>query len=148
PLTNTLAAAGRPQTFYALADGPGTISLSWYTNGVRDPAGAGSTYTTPPIDSGYASVMVVAKNGNGSSTNAATITVFTASAATLPNLPASNVQLTSATLNGQVLSTGGDAPAVTLYYGLTDGGTDASSWAQSIALGVQSGVFARNISGL
>lgn len=44
---------------------------------------------------------------------------------------ASNVTQTAATLVGNVLSTGGYATAVTVYYGTTDGGTNAGSWANS-----------------
>jgi PKD repeat protein len=148
PLTNTTAAAGQPKSFYALADGPGTISLSWYTNSVLDPSGSGPSYTTPPIDAGYASVMVVANNSNGAASNLVSVTVFTASSSIITNLPVTNLQLTSATLNGQVLNTGGDAPAITLFYGPTDGGTTAGNWAQSIGSGVQSGVFAQSVTGL
>ena len=148
PLTNAMAALGRPATFYALADGPGSVSFSWYTNGVLDPTSSGPIYTTPPIDAGYTRVMAVASNSNGSVTNLASITVFTPALAVVTNLPVGNILLSSATLNGQVTSTGGDAPSITLYYGSTDGATNAGSWAQSVGLGVQGGSFAQAVSGL
>jgi hypothetical protein len=68
--------------------------------------------------------------------------------ATLNNLSASSITVNMATLGGQVINTGGDAPSITLFYGSTDGGTNAGSWAQSIALGVQSGTFSYSASGL
>ena len=64
------------------------------------------------------------------------------------NLPASGIGATLATLNGQVLTSGGEPTSVILYYGPTDGGTNAGSWAGRIPLGLQSGTFQQTVSGL
>ena len=145
--TNTSVAVGQKASFLALADGPGNPSLIWYTNGANV-AGQGTSYTTPPVDSSYKSISVVASNGNGSVTNSASISVFVPAVATLTNLPASNVQTRSATLNGQVLDTGGEAPSVTLFYGPADGGTDVAAWSNSVVLRAQSSTFSQFITNL
>ena len=62
-----------------------------------------------------------------------------AMAPTIANLPAANITATAADLGANVTNTGGDNPTVTIYYGTTDGGTNAASWANSTSLGTQSG---------
>jgi hypothetical protein len=147
-LTNTTVALGATASFLALADGPGNISLAWYTNGVAVPGANGSTYTTPPVNNSYTTIAVVASNSNGSVTNSAAFNVVVPSVASITNLPASGIQTHAATLNGQVLSTGGDSPSVTIFYGPTDGATTPASWANSVALGVQGGSFSQAVAGL
>ena len=66
----------------------------------------------------------------------------------ITNLAASNIQATLATLNGQILSTGGETPTVTMFYGPTDGGTNAGAWSHSNLIGQQAGMFAQTLNGL
>ena len=76
----------------------------------------------------------------GSSLTAPAVTNYTG---------ASNIAQTSARLNGEVTSTGGENPTVHIYWGDNDGGTTAGSWDYDINLGVKAaGTFYSNISGL
>jgi uncharacterized repeat protein (TIGR03806 family) len=64
------------------------------------------------------------------------------------NAPATAIAATFATLNGQVLSTGGATTGIILNYGLADGGNNVGAWSHSISLGAQSGIFSQTVSGL
>jgi hypothetical protein len=76
---------------------------------------------------------------------------FTTTPVTLPgiiNLPATGINGTFATLNGEVTDAGGDPPAVTMYYGLIDGGNVMANWQFSASGGIQSNAFSRQVSNL
>ena len=62
---------------------------------------------------------------------------------------ATNVLAASATLNGNLLATGGVSTTVSIFWGLADGGTDSAAWNQRADLGARSaGSFITNVSGL
>jgi len=68
--------------------------------------------------------------------------------ASVTNAPAGEIETRSAVLGGTVLSTGGDAPELILYYGTADGGTNAAAWQQRAYVGMESGAFAQTVTGL
>ncbi|MCA9170431.1 MAG: CotH kinase family protein, partial [Planctomycetales bacterium] len=57
------------------------------------------------------------------------------------NVPATDVLAFNATIGGTITTTGGEVPEVTLYFGTTDGGTNAAAWQHAVPLGNVSGEF-------
>ncbi|MGI8603552.1 MAG: lamin tail domain-containing protein [Verrucomicrobiales bacterium] len=68
--------------------------------------------------------------------------------ATLANAAAANITASAATLGGTVTNPGASTPAVTLYWGPTDGAITPANWANSVPLGNQTAAFLTNVSGL
>jgi hypothetical protein len=68
--------------------------------------------------------------------------------AVITNSPATAIQTTSAALNGKIVYSGGSTPQVAIYYGTSDGGTNAATWSNNVALGAQSGNFTATVTGL
>ncbi len=59
---------------------------------------------------------------------------------------ASDLTQSTAVLNGEITSTGDEDPTVTIYWGLTDQGTNAGTWDESENLGAQGlGAFSTSI---
>ena len=103
-----------------------------------------SATNLPALGAGLAWTNTIGQNGTLSvfSTLPPTIAVVT-------NLPATQIFATSASLKGQVLSTGGQSPNVWIAYGANDGGTNINAWSNSISLGVKNnGAFSALAAGL
>ena len=69
-------------------------------------------------------------------------------APTITTLSASSIETTKASFDGNVTNTGGDAPDVRIYYGLSDGGTSASTWSFVKEIGKKGGEFGEIIGDL
>ena len=67
---------------------------------------------------------------------------------TVTTLAATSIEATKASFDGNVTSTGGDAPDIKIYYGLTDGGSTASSWSSVKEIGKQGSTFGEVIGDL
>ncbi|MDB4143241.1 lamin tail domain-containing protein [Akkermansiaceae bacterium] len=74
--------------------------------------------------------------------------VAAANPPTVTNSAATNVEATTATLNGIVTDTGGAAPLITIFYGTSDGGTNPGNWSNSVDLGNEAAAFTTDITGL
>jgi hypothetical protein len=67
----------------------------------------------------------------------------------LTNSEVANVSSTSATLIGDLLSSGGATTAAWIYWGTSDGGTNRLAWGNSISMGtVSEGTFSADVAGL
>ena len=151
PLHDFSANAGQSFRLAVLAEGPQPITYAWYTNGAAVAGATGPVFATRPLTTNDTSIRVVASNANGSTTNTALLTVGVVTPARPPvlaNTAATNITTTSSVAGGNVTSTGGEAPSVTIYYGTSDGGTNASAWASSVDLGPQKALFSQALAGL
>lgn len=70
------------------------------------------------------------------------------SLATVTNAPATNIQFQQATVGGGVVSAGGSAPEVLIYYGTADGGMNGEAWSNRVLLGTEAGAFTEELKGL
>ena len=135
--------------YYGLTNG-GSAPANWTNNvalGTRN-----SAFTTPitgllPATQYFA--IARAQNASGDSYGLPAISFTTANGApVVANIAATNVVASGATVGGQVTSTGGLIPNLTIYYGTSDGGTTAGSWASSVNLGAVATSATTTLTGL
>ena len=155
PANSQTQFTGGQVLFAATISGSPATLIQWRRNGTNLNDGGNlfgsqtlSLTITNLVLTNAATYALVVSNSLGAATNTVTLTVLTTSLASVTNLSALNIQPTIATLNGQVLSTGGQTPVVILYFGPVDGGNNAANWANSSFLGQQAGFFSTTVAGL
>ncbi|MDD5311413.1 MAG: DUF2341 domain-containing protein [Dehalococcoidia bacterium] len=152
-LTSTGGENPTVHVYWGTTDG-GTTAGSWAHDENLSTLGAGAFYKDV---SGLAASTTYyyrcyAVNSGGAAWAAGSASFTTTSAPAVPptiNCVAAGIDMTTAQLMCDLTSTGGETPTVHVYWGATDGGTTAGSWAHDEYLGYMSaGAFARSISGL
>jgi len=138
--------------YWGPSDG-GTSPGSWAYDVNLGAKAAGTFYTDiSSLTAGtpYYYRCYAVNSGGGSWASSTTSFTTSAIAPTVTNYNgASNIAPTSARMNGQVTSTGGENPTVHIYWGQSDGGTSPGSWAHDVNLGVKAaGTFYTDISSL
>lgn len=136
--------------YFGTSDG-GDNGAAWTTNiplGLQGGSFATTLSNLTPNTTYYFTTSASNSAGTAWATTSQSFSTLPLMKATVTNLPASNVQGSSAILNGRILSIGNQTPTVTLYYGPTDGETNTAAWANNIYLGQQSGNLAVTVTGL
>ncbi len=150
---NLLSTDGEPPevTFYYGTTDGGTNPAAWDAN---LPLGKKSDFFESPVSNlakgttYYYTAFASNSAGVAWGSPSQSFQTLTPSPAVIANTAATGVQANSAILNGQILSIGSQTPSVILYYGPTDGGTNAGAWANSVSVGQQNGSYSYTISGL
>jgi hypothetical protein len=132
---------------YAYSFGLAAPATGWdaLANATGNPYAGGELGLIPPAGG---TISSGSSHGFDATFDAGLTPAGPATAPVVTNSTASGIQATVATLNGRVVSTGGLIPAAVIYYGMSNGGTNAAAWSHAVALGQQSGAFATTISGL
>ena len=107
------------------------INAIWFTGNIDEVAYYGSALSAGRVSAHYA-----------------------AATTTNPNAPlvqtgtASGITSSGATIGGSFLQVGSPDPTVTMYYGLTNGGSVPANWSNNVVLGTRNSAFTTNVTGL
>ena len=143
-------ANGEVTVYWGDNDG-GTSPGSWdHAVNLGNQSGAFSTMLAElePSTTHYFRAFVMNAAGNDWADATSSFTTATLSLPQVVISPASNVTDDTAVVGGGIAATGGDTPAVTIYWGDNDGGVSADNWDASIDLGLQPANFAATLTDL
>jgi len=136
--------------FWGTTDG-GINPANWQNSvplsGTQSGAFSTTLFSLAPAGTYYFTVRATNSAGDSWTTPSAGFETLPVAPA-VTTTAATNISANTATLGANVTSTGGENPAVTIYYGTTDGGTSPGSWASSVSVGTGSGPMTANVSGL
>ncbi len=107
------------------------INALWFTGNIDEVAYYGTALSAARISAHYAAATTTNPNAP----------IVTTSAAT-------GITSSGATIGGAFTQVGSPDPTVTMYYGLTNGGSVPANWTNNVALGTRNSAFTTNITGL
>ncbi len=135
--------------YYGLSDG-GTVPANWASNTALGLLAGKGSVTVAGLTSGALYYFRAAASNAIGTVWGETLT-FRAQLVTSPEVATREVRhlsSTFATLRGEVVQTGEEAPLASFYWGTADGGTVPGDWQQVAEVGVDGGSFERVILGL
>ncbi|WP_367870633.1 CotH kinase family protein [Luteolibacter sp. Populi] len=136
--------------YYGTEDG-GTDPGSWTSSiSLGQVATSATTVLSglAPVTTWYFRARAVNSGGSAWAPGSSSFVTPAVSLPAVENREAEGITGNTASMRGEITDAGGDAPAVTIYYGTADGGTTPGAWASSSALGTQSGEFSFFANGL
>jgi len=137
--------------YYGSSDGA-TASTAWAHHVFLGNQAGSFSQTVSALSPGtpyYFRAVAINPAGVAWAGSSQTFNTASISPATVTNLSATSILANVAVLSGEVLSTGGDAPTITFYYGTSNGGTTPSAWDHSVVLaGAPTDSFSQLVSGL
>jgi len=136
--------------YYGLTDG-GTDPLSWdgvVDSGPQTGAFAVAIEGLAPNTSYFYRPQATNSAGTVWADTSESVMTLSPSTPTVVVLPGSSSMAGSLTMNGEVTDNGNEDPEITIFYGTTDGGTDAGSWDEVAFVGTVGGAFSITVNGL
>lgn len=150
---NVLSTGGEPplvRIYYGETDGGSNVA-GWAASvslGQQTDSGSATVTGLNPATTYYFRAFATNSGGEIWAATSLSFVTLTIASPVVANRAANGITGTTANLRGEVTATGNDAPQVTIFYGSTDGGSNAQAWDAAADLGIQSGTFTRFVGGL
>ena len=136
-----------PGSTYAYSFGKSNNTAGWDAIGVAspNPYAFGEIALIPPAGGG---MTFSSSHSYDASFDIGLVSAGPPTPPVVTNSAPTGIEATAATLNGRIVSNGNSLPGVTIYYGTTDGGTNAGAWQSVVSIGAQSSAFSLTVPGL